>query len=119
MIGSHERLVGRIRETVGALDQSELAALAVLCAAGQPPTLPDLVDALGTTTLSMASAIGRLLRFGLVTERPTPSAPGRSAEPAYEVPLLVKAYLCSSAQPFEIGMPHSSDFEYSKMTSQS
>jgi DNA-binding SARP family transcriptional activator len=104
MCGGHDRMVRRIRETVAALCQSELAALSYLCAASQPPTLPDLVDALATTTLTMASAISRLLRCGLVAEQLAPSGPARSAEPAYEVPLLVKEYLRSSARPPEIGM---------------
>jgi len=93
LCGGHDRLVGRLREAIASLDENELRALKYLCAAGRPPTLPDLVSALSVSTLAMASAMDRILRCGLVIERPPAFASALPAEPCYEVPLVVRQYL--------------------------
>jgi DNA-binding SARP family transcriptional activator len=98
LCGGHDRLVERLGETIGGLDEAEMMVLKHLGAASRPPTLPDLVRAFGATTLVMASAIDRLIRRGLVVERPATFVSALPAEPGYEVPQLIKQYLRFSAR---------------------
>lgn len=76
-------MVGRLRETVDALDEIEISILHFLCSTDRPPTLPHLVDSLSATALTTALAI----------ECSCAEGAGTPMEPAYEVPLLVKHYL--------------------------